>query len=117
MNGSGFLLKNSSGNTLSCLLLCCKDRDNIQQFITCLNYVTARLDIDVIFGHFNIDNFNEKNIPLKISPLKVLAESLNYVQLVTKPSFVSSGSLLDHVYVKQSISNTIGGNVYKCILF
>ncbi len=51
--------------------------------------------------------FNEKNI----SPLKVLAESLNYVQLVTKPTFVSSGSLLDHVYVKQSISNTIDGNV------
>jgi hypothetical protein len=59
------------------------------------------LDIDVIFGDFNIDYFNEKNI----SSLKVLAESLNYVQLVSKPTLVSSGSLLDHVYVKQSISN------------
>ena len=107
INGLRFLLNNSSGNTLSCLLLYRKHGGNIQQFITCLNYIITSLDIDVIFGDFNIDYFNEKNI----SPLKVLAESLNYVQLVTKPSFISSGSLLDHVYVKQSISNTIDGNV------
>jgi endonuclease/exonuclease/phosphatase (EEP) superfamily protein YafD len=33
------------------------------------------------------------------------------VQLVSKPTFVSSGSLLDHVYVKQSISNKMEANV------
>jgi endonuclease/exonuclease/phosphatase (EEP) superfamily protein YafD len=33
------------------------------------------------------------------------------VQLVSKPTFVSSGSLLDHVYVKQSISNKIEAKV------
>jgi hypothetical protein len=65
------------------------------------------LDIDVIFGDFNIDYFNEKNI----SSLKVLAQSLNYVQLGSKPTFVSSGSLLNHVYIKQSISNKIEANV------
>ena len=26
--------------------------------------------------------------------------SLNYIQIVTKPTFLSSGSLLDHVYTK-----------------
>ena len=65
------------------------------------------MDIDVIFGDFNIDYFSEKDI----SPLKEIADSLNYVQLVNKPTFVSSGSLLDHVYVKQSISNKIEANV------
>jgi hypothetical protein len=108
INGLRFLLNNSGGgNTLSCLLLYRKHGCDIQQFIACLDYIITSLDIDVIFGDFNIDYFNEK----KISSLKVLAESLNYVQLVSKPTFVSSGSLLDHVYVKQSISNKIEANV------
>ena len=29
-------------------------------------------------------------------------ESLNYTQIVTKPMFISSGRLLDHVYVKST---------------
>ena len=107
INGLRFLLNNSGGNTLSCLLLYRKHGGDIQQFIVCLDYIITSLDIDVIFGDFNIDYFNEKNI----SSLKVLAESLNYVQLVSKPTFVSSGSLLDHVYVKQSISNKMEANV------
>ncbi|CAB4037856.1 ATP-dependent DNA helicase PIF1, partial [Paramuricea clavata] len=107
INGLRFLLNNSGGNALSCLLLYRKHGGNIQQFIACLDYIITSLDIDVIFGDFNIDYFNEKNI----SSLKVLAESLNYVQLVSEPTFVSSGSLLDHVYVKQSISNKIEANV------
>ncbi|CAB4027407.1 ATP-dependent DNA helicase PIF1, partial [Paramuricea clavata] len=109
INGLRFLLNSSGRNTLSCLLLYLKHGSDIQQFIVCLDYIITSLDIDVIFGDFNIDYFNEKNI----SSLKVLAESLNYVQrkLVSKPTFVSSGSLLDHVYVKQSISNKIEANV------
>ncbi len=107
INGLRFLLNNSGGNTLSCLLLYRKHGGNIQQFITCLHHIITSFDINVIFGDFNIDYFNEKNI----SSLKVLTESLNYVQLVTKPTFVSSGSLLDHVYVKQSISNKMEANV------
>ena len=107
INGLRFLLNNSGGYTLSCLLLYRKHGCDIQQFIACLDYIITSLDIDVIFGYFNIDYFNEKNI----SSLKVLAESLNYVQLVSKPTFVSSGSLLDHVYVKQSISNKMEANV------
>ena len=107
INGLRFLLNHTSGNALSCLLLYRKHGGNIQQFIACLDYIITSFDIDVIFGDFNIDYFNEKNI----SSLKVLAESLNYVQLVTKPTFVSSGSLLDHVYIKQSISNKMEANV------
>ena len=95
INGLTFLLDDSSGNRLSCLLLYRKHRSNIQQFLACLHYIIRSFDIDIIFGDFNIDYFNENNS----SSLKALIKSLNYVQLVTKPTFVSSGSLLDHVYV------------------
>ena len=107
INGLTFLLDRSGGNGLSCLLLCRKIGSNIQQFIACLHYIITSMDIDIIFGDFNIDYFNENNI----SSLKALAESLNYVQLVTKPTFVSSGSLLDHVYAKESISNNVKANI------
>ena len=89
------------------VLIYCKNRSNVQQFIECLQYVITNSDIDVIFGDFNIDYFNEKDI----SQLKELVHSLYYVQLVSKPTFISSGSLLDHVYVKQSISNKVETNV------
>jgi hypothetical protein len=54
INGLRFLLNNSAGNTLSCLLLYCKHGCDIQQFIACLDYIITSLDIDVIFGDFNI---------------------------------------------------------------
>ena len=96
-----------AGNTLSCLLLYRKNGGNIQQFIACLEYIITSLHMDVIFGNFNVDYFNEENI----SSLKVLVKSLNYIQLVSKATFISSGCLLDHVYVKQSLSNKIEANV------
>ena len=106
INGLTFLL-DSSGNRLSCLLLHRKHGSNIQQFIASLHYITTSYDIDIIFGDFNIDYCNENNS----CSLKALIKSLNYVQLVTKPTFVSSGSLLDHVYVKESISNKVNANI------
>ena len=42
-------------------------------------------------------------------------ESLNYTQIVTKPTFISSGSLLDHVYVRPTVFEIIENyavNVY-----
>ncbi len=72
-----------------------------------MEYVIRNCNIDLIFGDFNIDYFHDNNI----SPLKNLFESLLYVQLVSKPTFVSSGSLLDHVYVKKSISHKINTDV------
>ena len=104
INGLKFVIYISGNNlSLSCLLLYRKHGGNIQQFIAGLDYIIRSCDIDIIFGDFNIDYFNDNNN----SSLKELAESLNYVQLVNKPTFISSGSLLDHVYIKQSICNTI----------
>ena len=55
-------------------------------------------DIDIILGDFNINIYNQN----EIQPLATLMESLNYIQIVQSPTFVSSGSLLDHVYVKEA---------------
>ncbi|CAB4017810.1 Hypothetical predicted protein, partial [Paramuricea clavata] len=107
INGLKFSINLSRENILSCLLLYRKHGVNIQQFISCLDYIIRSCNFDLIFGDFNIDYFNEKTI----SSLKELTESLNYVQLVNKPTFVSSGSLLDHVYVKQSMSSKIEANI------
>jgi hypothetical protein len=42
INGLRFLLNNSAGNTLSCLLLYRKHGCDIQQFIACLDYIITR---------------------------------------------------------------------------
>ena len=109
VNGLKFSINNSASsvNMLSCLLLYRKHGGDIRQFISSMEYVIRNCDIDLIFGDFNIDYFHDNNI----SPLKNLFESLLYVQLVSKPTFVSSGSLLDHVYVKKSISHKINTDV------
>jgi len=37
--------------------------------------------------------------------------SLEYIQIVHKPAFISTGSLLDQVYVKQSLYDKIQNEV------
>ena len=43
--------------------------------------------------------------------LSSLMESLNYSQIVTEPTFVSAGTLLDHVYVKTTSVKVINCSV------
>ena len=38
-------------------------------------------------------------------------ESLNYNQIVTQPTFVSTGSLLDHMYVRPASIRIINNSV------
>ena len=54
--------------------------------------------IDIILGDFNINYLNDN----QVQSLKSLMESFNYTQIVTKPTFISSGSLLDHVYIRST---------------
>ena len=61
-----------------------------------LQYVLTSFNIDVVLGDFNINYFSQTYS----NTLRSLMESLNYSQIVTEPTFVSAGSLLDHVYVK-----------------
>ena len=61
----------------------------------------------MVFGDFNINYFNGTHS----QPLISLMESLNYTQIVTEPTFVSAGSLLDHVYVKRTSIQIINSSV------
>ena len=112
LNALKFDLVNSKSQEIrTFLLLYRKQTSNIIQYVDCLNYVLNSYTIDIILGHFNINYFNDN----QVQPLKSLMESFNYTQIVTKPTFISSGSLLDHVYVKSTVFQIIENyvvNVY-----
>lgn len=78
------------------LLLYRKQSLNSTQYIRCLTPVVNSSPIDVIFGDFNINYMNSTQAQM----LKSLMKSLNFTQIVTTPTFISSGSLLDHVYIR-----------------
>lgn len=46
-----------------------------------------------------------------IKGLKTLMDSLEYTQVVDSATFISSGSLLDHVYVKSTVLPMIENSV------
>ena len=79
----------------SLLLLYRKNNSNVPQYMEALQYVISNSRIDMIIGDFNVNYLNE----IHSQPLSFI-ESLNYTQIVTEPTFVSAGSLLDHVYVR-----------------
>ena len=82
--------------SLMFLLVYRKNNSNISQYMEALQYVLTSFNIDVVLGDFNINYFSQTHS----NTLRSLMESLNYSQIVTEPTFVSAGSLLDHVYVK-----------------
>ena len=47
-------------------------------------------------GDFNTNYFNDD----EVKPLKAMMNSFYCTQVVQSPTFISSGSLLDHVYVR-----------------
>ena len=92
---------------LKFLLTYRKNNSNTQQYLQNLNNILQTNNVDIILGDFNINYFNE----LLILPLKQLTNSLEYIQIVNKPTFISAGSLLDQVYVKQSLYDEIQNEV------
>ena len=109
LNALKFDLVNSKSQKLrTFLLLYRKQNSNISQYVDCLKYVLNSYTIDMILGDFNINYFNDN----QVKPLKSLMESLNYTrQIVTKPTFISSRSLLDHVYVSPTVFKIIENSV------
>ena len=57
--------------------------------------------IDTIFGDFNINYHNESNS----EQLRQITDNFGYTQIVKNATFVSAGSLLDHVYVRSDLLN------------
>ena len=83
----------------SLLLLYRKNNSNVKQYLETLKYVLNSCRIDVVFGDFNINYFNDT----QCQPLMSLMESFHHIQIVTEPTLISSGSLLDHVYITPTI--------------
>ena len=86
----------------------------MSQYIQCLRYLLTSFTADIVLGDFNINYFNDN----QVEHLKSLMDSLNYSQIVKKPTFVSSVSLLDHVYVSLSVVEIIEYDIvtvyYSC---
>ena len=96
LNALSFSLMNIKQQEFrSFLLLYRKNNSSVSQYLQALEYILNASKIDIVFGDFNINYFNQT----QSQPLKSLMESLGYNQIVTEPTFLSSGSLLDHVYV------------------
>ena len=112
INGLMFVILNSLTNKqTSYLLTYRKNNSNIQQYVEGLRYILETSSVDIVLGNFNVNYFDQNNN----IPLNRLMTSNDYVQIVQSPTFVSAGSLLDHVYVKQKSHNTIQNslvNVY-----
>ena len=78
------------------LLLYRKHNTNVNNFIQNLRNILNEVSVDMVLGDFNVNYFSDKDSAELKSRLE---ESLDFQQVVKKPTFVS-GSLLDHVYVK-----------------
>lgn len=66
----------------------------------------------MILGDININYLNNDTI----QRLKSLMDSLEYSQIVQRPTFVSAGCTLDHVYVKPTfdiVKNSIVSVYYS----
>lgn len=91
---------------ISFLLIYRKNCSKIQQFVNGLNYLLRAHTVDILLGDFNINYFNSKDR----EPLTLLMESLHYVQIVKEPTFIS-GSLIDHVYIRDTHQSRIHSTV------
>lgn len=98
------ILQTSTNKTITFLLIYRKNNSNTQQYSQCVGTIIQQHTIHVILGDFNIDHFIDTS-------LKQLMMSLGYIQIVDKPTFVSSGSLLDQIFVQKSISDKIVNEV------
>ena len=75
-----------------------------------LENIISRNDnkIDMVFGDFNINYHNESDS----EQLKQIIDNFSYIQIVKNATFVSAGSLLDHVYVRSDLLNALLSKIY-----
>ena len=92
---------------LTILLLYRKHGSSISQYINNIRCVLNSHEIDIILGDFNINYFNDN----EMQQLNVLMGSSSYKQTVQSPTFISTGSLLDHVYVRNEMLGIIDTSV------
>ena len=108
INGLKFVVLNSTnGVKHSFLVIYRKQSRTIPGLITELEDILYNDDIDVFLGDFNINYMNSDDC----NPLKLMMQSLNFEQVVKEPTFISSGTLLDHIYLKSSRFNILENKV------
>ena len=88
---------------LSLLLLYRRKEWNKWEFITNLSTVLCMYHVDLVLGDFNIDFLDNTDS----EQLRVMMSSHNFHQVVTTPTFMSSGTLLDHVYLTSHLNNSL----------
>ena len=98
---NGFLVNLSKGELRLNMLLLYHPKD-MQGLLFCNNLQNkvSTHELKIVVGDFNI-NFYDQNDSQR---LKQMMNLTNYSQIVTDANFVSSGSLLDHVYVKAKLT-------------
>ena len=94
------------GKTL--LLLYRKQSTNINQYLENLKDILDQNSIDIILGDFNI-NYLVNNNEVKV--LKELMDIYTYTQIVQTPTFLSAGSLLDHIYINPQMFTVLDNSV------
>ena len=92
------------------VLLYRKQRSNMLDFVEGIRYLLLSDNVDILLGDFNINYFSNDDM----KGLQLLTNSLNYTQVVQSPTFISSGSLLDHVYVKSVALPMVEHSVISC---
>ena len=95
---------------LSVLLIYMPKNFHKIQFLMNLENIISRHDykIDMIFGDFNISYHNESDS----EQLRPIMDNFGYIQIVKNATFVSDGSLLDHVYVRSDLLNALSSKIY-----
>ena len=110
INALKFVIANSINHqNPSFLLLYRKKSTSIPLFISNLEHILNSNNIDVVLGDFNINYLNsDDNLSLKS-----LMNNFNFEQIVQQPTFISSGSLLDHIYVKSANQKILQKDLVK----
>ena len=96
---NGLLLTIHKAQTLITVLLLYRPKSTHKlQFMMNDENIISSNDVHIILGDFNMNYFNDSDF----IPLQSIIRS-GYVQVVSDATFIASGSLLDHVYVKSNV--------------
>ena len=100
-------------NPINIMLLYRKQSLPMQEFMYIIRHLSDHVDneVHIILGDFNIDAYNNRNIALQ----EILQQ---YKMIVNDPTHLS-GSLLDHVYIRNDLLEMASSIecIVKCIFF
>ena len=90
------------------LLLYRKQSSNTRQYVDQIKHILTHNFINMILGDFNINYLNDSESKV----LKTLMEdTLQYTQIVKSPTFFSSVSLTDHIYIDANMLSVVHNSV------